>query len=153
MRAAWCCAAGHAARAGAGPEAVASPRHPAARSPAQVNLCCGGGNQSDPTCNRTFIELARYITPFRRGLGRWLLDATHLLPLVAAPGGPQTCTFQASTDAWALGPWFVTLSLRFETSAAASPPPRAIVPLWQSGAWRRGVVTFALAVRPSSAAR
>ena len=103
----------------------------------QVNLCCGAVNQSDPTCNQTFVELGRYITPFRRGLGRWLTDVTPLLPLVAA-AAPQSCTIQTSTDAWAM-PWTVSLSLRFGRSSDAAQPPRAVVPLWQSGGGNGGV--------------
>lgn len=45
----------------------------------------------------------------RRRVGRWLTDATPLLPLLV---GGQQCTFTAQTAPWAL-PWLPSLRLRF----------------------------------------
>lgn len=42
-------------------------------------------------------------------MGRWLSDATPLLPLLV---GGQQCTFTAQTAPWAL-PWQPSLRLRF----------------------------------------
>ena len=97
----------------------------------KVNVCCSG-NQSDPTCGGALVELGRYITPFRRGLGRWLSDVSHLLPTLAPDAGVgRSCTFTVSTDAWAQ-PWLTSLTLRLQ----AGPPetaPALTQPLWDTG--------------------
>jgi hypothetical protein len=105
----------------------------------QVLVCCG--NTSDSTCGGANLELTRYITPFRRGLGHWLTDITPLLPLLVgdqqAPA-PTKCLFTAATDAWAM-PWTVTGALRLGRSAApAAPVARTVVPLWNTGSGGNG---------------
>ena len=106
---------------------------------AQVLVCCTG-NIFDPTCGGVNQELARWITPFRRGLGHWLTDVTPLLPLLV---GDQTtsastqCSFTMATDAWAM-PWFPSLSLRFSSLPDAAKPPMKVAPLWNTGAGGNG---------------
>ena len=103
---------------------------------------------SDPTCGGANFELARYITPFRRGLGRWLTDVTPLLPLLfgdQAAGAPATCAFTAATDAWSM-PWFPSLSLRLDRAPApARAPARALTSLWQTGAGGNGGIAWGVA--------
>jgi hypothetical protein len=68
-----------------------------------VTVCCSG-NISDPACATSrygFTELGRYITPFRRGLGRWLTNVSSLLPLLLddqANNDNATCAFTFATD-------------------------------------------------------
>lgn len=108
-------------------------------------------------------ELGRWITPFRRRVGRWLTPVTPLLPLLskdgAGGGGPApACTFTMTTPPWA-GPWYPTLSLRFEGKAvdAAGGPPASLVELYTgSRAFNtqynnRSAVTFATPTSFSSA--
>ena len=105
----------------------------------QILVCCS--NTSDSTCGGANLELTRYITPFRRGLGHWLTDISPLLPLLVgdqqAPA-PTKCLFTAATDAWAM-PWTVTGALRLGRSAApAAPVARTVVPLWNTGSGGNG---------------
>ncbi|KAI7838634.1 hypothetical protein COHA_007561 [Chlorella ohadii] len=61
-------------------------------------------------------ELGRWVSPYRRGTGRWLTDASPLLPLLV-PG--QTCTFTMQSTDWA-GTWQPSLTLLFSNSKAGS---------------------------------
>ncbi|KAK9805085.1 hypothetical protein WJX73_003188 [Symbiochloris irregularis] len=79
-----------------------------------------------PHCGR---ELGRWITPFRRRIGRWLSDATPLLPLLV---GGQQCTFTAQTAPWAL-PWQPSLRLRFQGDSSTGLRPFALQPLFGGG--------------------
>lgn len=90
-------------------------------------VCC---DRLSLHCNS---ELGRWITAFRRGIGRWLTDVSPLLPLLDGP----TCSFTMKTDAWAM-PWIVSLSLRFRPSDRAVPTgdarlrPFKLTPLFSS---------------------
>ncbi|XP_078094114.1 uncharacterized protein LOC144509317 isoform X2 [Mustelus asterias] len=68
----------------------------------QFYVCCV---QNSSYCN---LELGRWITPFRRRIGRWLTDVSPLLPLFNA----KKCTFTLKTVPWAM-PWKPSLNLRF----------------------------------------
>ncbi|CAL8248696.1 unnamed protein product [Lota lota] len=70
----------------------------------QLMVCC---DPLSPYCN---MELGRWITPFRRGIGRWLTDVSPLTPLLAV----GHCTFTMKHPWWAM-PWVVSLNLRFST--------------------------------------
>ncbi|PRW21088.1 Peptide-N(4)-(N-acetyl-beta-D-glucosaminyl)a sparagine amidase F [Chlorella sorokiniana] len=71
------------------------------------------GQSNGQKCGR---ELGRWITPFRRRVGRWLTDVSALRPLLLpAPRLLRMqCTFTLQAPAWA-GPWQPTLSLRFSS--------------------------------------
>ncbi|XP_066571608.1 uncharacterized protein LOC136760208 isoform X2 [Amia ocellicauda] len=71
----------------------------------QLFVCC---DRQGPLCG---LELGRWITAFRRGIGRWLTDASPLLALL--DGG--VCTFTMKTVPWAK-PWITSLNLRFSKS-------------------------------------
>ncbi|XP_029360751.1 uncharacterized protein LOC115045283 [Echeneis naucrates] len=71
----------------------------------QLFVCC---DHMSPYCN---VELGRWITAFRRGIGRWVTDVTPLLPLLDS----SKCTFTMKTVPWAM-PWIVSLNLRFSGS-------------------------------------
>ncbi|XP_060936437.1 uncharacterized protein LOC133013499 [Limanda limanda] len=71
----------------------------------QLFVCC---DHLGPYCN---MELSRWITAFRRGIGRWLTDVSPLIPLLDS----HTCTFTMKTPPWAM-PWIVSLNLRFSVS-------------------------------------
>ncbi|KAM9310513.1 uncharacterized protein KZ484_026388 isoform 2-T2 [Pholidichthys leucotaenia] len=68
----------------------------------QLFVCC---DYLSPYCN---MELGRWITAFRRGIGRWLTDVSPLIPLLDS----HNCTFTMKTVPWAM-PWMVSLKLRF----------------------------------------
>uniref|UniRef100_A0A8P4KGC4 Si:dkey-256h2.1 n=1 Tax=Dicentrarchus labrax TaxID=13489 RepID=A0A8P4KGC4_DICLA len=68
----------------------------------QLFICC---DHLGPYCN---MELGRWITAFRRGIGRWLTDVSPLLPLLDS----HRCTLTMKTEPWVM-PWFVSLNLRF----------------------------------------
>ncbi|CAH1773878.1 unnamed protein product [Owenia fusiformis] len=59
------------------------------------------------------VELGRWITPFRRRIGRWLTDISPLLPLIAG----NTCVFTLKTAPWAMT-WVPSLNLRFTGKTA-----------------------------------
>lgn len=71
---------------------------------------------SSAQCGR---ELGRWITPFRRRIGRWLTDVTPLMPLLIG----QQCHFHLQTAPWALT-WTPSLTLRFTNTTH----PRAMNP-------------------------
>lgn len=107
-------------------------------------------SRSSPMCG---AELGRWITPFRRGVGRWLTDVTPLMPLFTSGASARqfaagrNCSFNLYTDSWAM-PWVDTLALRVRNSTAkeassaeqsavaslAAPPrPRSLLPLYTGG--------------------
>jgi hypothetical protein len=103
----------------------------------QLTVCCEGSpcNASQPTLSP---ELARWISPFRRGSGKWLTDVTPLFPLLTG----RQCTLTMYTDSWAM-PWYVSLALRWRNATAgkgkrsggaAATKPLQTVPLWGPGA-------------------
>ncbi|XP_028834783.1 uncharacterized protein LOC114789691 [Denticeps clupeoides] len=71
----------------------------------QLFVCC---DHFGPYCN---MELGRWITAFRRGIGRWVTDVSPLLPLL----NNERCAFTMKTAPWAM-PWTVSLNLRFSHS-------------------------------------
>ncbi|KAG5271644.1 hypothetical protein AALO_G00182310 [Alosa alosa] len=71
----------------------------------QLFVCC---DHFSPYCN---MELGRWISAFRRGIGRWITDVSPLMPLL----NNGRCTFTMKTVPWAM-PWVVTLNLRFSQS-------------------------------------
>ncbi|XP_075266555.1 LOW QUALITY PROTEIN: uncharacterized protein LOC115396397 [Salarias fasciatus] len=71
----------------------------------QLFVCC---DPLGPFCN---TELGRWITAFRRGIGRWLTDVSPLIPLLDS----SNCSFTMKTVPWAM-PWIVSLNLRFGVS-------------------------------------
>lgn len=73
---------------------------------------------SSSRCGR---ELGRWITPFRRRIGRWLTDVTPLLPLLTG----RHCHFHLQTAPWALT-WTPSLTLRFSNISTSSSPTAAL---------------------------
>ncbi|XP_018541098.1 uncharacterized protein si:dkey-256h2.1 [Lates calcarifer] len=71
----------------------------------QLFVCC---DHLSPYCN---MELGRWITAFRRGIGRWVTDVSPLIPLLDS----NKCTFTMKTVPWAM-PWIASLNLRFSVS-------------------------------------
>ncbi|XP_071789142.1 uncharacterized protein [Asterias amurensis] len=88
----------------------------------QLYLCC---NETSQLCG---MELGRWITPFRRRIGRWLTDVTPLLPGLTS----NSCTLTMKTVAWAEA-WKPSLNLRFSVDSAAVVRPFNITPLFQGG--------------------
>lgn len=105
-----------------------------------VSVCCERAPSAE--CG---VELGRWITSFRRSVGHWVTDVSHLAALLR-PGA--RCTFTAASTPEV---WFVSLALRFSlpvpvvatgaawprwhggrrVAAAAAAAPRAtVVPLW-----------------------
>ncbi|XP_022088506.1 uncharacterized protein LOC110978103 [Acanthaster planci] len=86
-------------------------------------LCC---NETSPLCN---MELGRWITPFRRRIGRWLTDVSPLFPLFTS----DTCNFTMKTVPWAKA-WEPSLNLRFsKDSSGGTLRPYNITPLFRGG--------------------
>jgi hypothetical protein len=75
------------------------------------------GPNAPPVCG---WELGRWMTPFRRRVGRWAADASHLIPLLGPweQGEEQRCTFTIQSTPWA-GTWQPTLRLRLSSSGAS----------------------------------
>ncbi|KAK9845998.1 hypothetical protein WJX81_008020 [Elliptochloris bilobata] len=84
-------------------------------------------------------ELGRWVTPYRRRVGRWLTEASHLRPLLAGNGsvGGRWCQFRLKTAPWATG-WRATLDLRLGIDdpldgSRGELAPVAARPLFQGG--------------------
>jgi Peptide-N-glycosidase F, C terminal/Peptide-N-glycosidase F, N terminal len=94
----------------------------------QLFVCCGEQSDTNPLCG---LELGRWITSFRRRIGRWLTDVTHLLPMLMGSESAQAlCSFHMNTVPWAK-PWKPSLSLRFVyRDNTLEPQPFATVPLY-----------------------
>ncbi|PIK55529.1 hypothetical protein BSL78_07563 [Apostichopus japonicus] len=93
----------------------------------QLYVCC---DAESPLCGQ---ELGRWITPFRRRIGRWLTDVTALLPLLTS----TTCNFTMKTVPWAAA-WKPSLNLRFSktstgVSSSSALKPVTITPLFVGG--------------------
>lgn len=92
----------------------------------QLYACCyptAGQASADTTCP---VELGRWISPFRRRIGRWLTDVSSLKPLL----NDSFCTFRLTTAPWA-EPWVVSLNLRFTASEQAV--ATLVHPLFEGG--------------------
>ncbi|CAL8287985.1 unnamed protein product [Merluccius merluccius] len=85
----------------------------------QLFICC---DTLGPYCN---MELGRWITPFRRGIGRWLTNVSPLMPLLTE----GNCTFTMKTAWWAM-PWVVSLNLRFSANQTEQLFPFWVMPLY-----------------------
>ena len=73
-------------------------------------------------------ELARYITPFRRRIGRWLTPATHMMPLLTEPN-MRHCSFSLANPGWVND-----FALRFSGDVATEgAPPIATTFLFSGG--------------------
>ncbi|XP_056158024.1 uncharacterized protein LOC130133585 [Lampris incognitus] len=83
----------------------------------QLFVCC---DYLGPYCN---VELGRWITAFRRGIGHWLTDVSPLIPLL----NNNKCTFTMKTVPWAM-PWMVSLNLRFSSSNQTGDPVEKLYP-------------------------
>uniref|UniRef100_H3C439 Si:dkey-256h2.1 n=1 Tax=Tetraodon nigroviridis TaxID=99883 RepID=H3C439_TETNG len=97
----------------------------------QLFVCC---DPLGPYCN---VELGRWITAFRRGTGRWLMDVSPLLPLLDG----QKCTLTMRTDPWSML-WLVSLNLRFSVHDPKSDGgevlrPFRVMPLYSGGTFDR----------------
>ncbi|TKS82579.1 hypothetical protein D9C73_016688 [Collichthys lucidus] len=93
----------------------------------QLFICC---DHLGPYCN---MELGRWITAFRRGIGHWLTDVSPLLPLLDG----NRCTLTMKTVPWAM-PWIVSLNLRFSVSNQTGDDeeelhPFRVMPLYSGG--------------------
>ena len=62
----------------------------------QLLVCCKGAS----LCN---VEIGRWITSFRRGIGHWLTDISPLMPLFSSD--KSQCTFLVKMFAWWAQPW------------------------------------------------
>lgn len=80
----------------------------------QLFVCC---HNSPPShCGQ---ELGRWITPFRRRIGRWTTLVSQYRPLISS----SVCNFTIQTAWWAK-PWVIgELNLRFSKSAGAPVSP------------------------------
>ncbi|KAK9514300.1 hypothetical protein VZT92_027776 [Zoarces viviparus] len=93
----------------------------------QLFVCC---DPLGPYCN---TELGRWITAFRRGIGRWLTDVSPLLPLLDS----NKCSLTMKTVPWAM-PWVVSLKLRFSVGnrtdyTVEKLRPFRVMPLYSGG--------------------
>eukprot|EP00118_Oscarella_pearsei_P025576 m.308403 g.308403 ORF g.308403 m.308403 type:complete len:657 (+) comp43948_c0_seq1:423-2393(+) len=91
----------------------------------QLFICC---NPLGDYCGQ---ELGRWITPFRRRIGRWLTNITPLLPFFDGP----SCNLTMKTVPWAK-PWDPSLNIRL--SGRADPGnvvirPYKVIPLFKGG--------------------
>ncbi|XP_071505492.1 uncharacterized protein [Diadema antillarum] len=92
----------------------------------QLYLCC---DENSPLCG---MELGRWITPFRRRIGRWLTDVSPLAPLFTS----DTCTFTMQTAWWAQA-WTASLNLRIHRAESADSGPKQIIPLFRGGTFNQ----------------
>ncbi|XP_035698307.1 uncharacterized protein LOC118431301 [Branchiostoma floridae] len=98
----------------------------------QLYVCCDEGH---PLCG---MELGRWITSFRRRIGRWLTPITPLLPLFTS----NVCTFTMKTVPWAM-PWVPSLNVRFsglmgkQGHHSANTQPYSIIPLFRGGTFNK----------------
>ncbi|XP_033729101.1 LOW QUALITY PROTEIN: uncharacterized protein LOC117318180 [Pecten maximus] len=91
-----------------------------------INLyvCCDPGS---PLCG---MELGRWISAFRRRIGRWTTDVSPLLPLLTS----STCVFNMKTEPWAM-PWKPSLNLRFSQPRGSGDMfPAKVTVLYEPGA-------------------
>lgn len=76
-------------------------------------------NASQPGAPICGPELGRWITPFRRRIGRWLTDVSPLRPLLTS----RRCSFTMQAAPWA-GDWKPSLNLRFSRTQRGPSPNR-----------------------------
>ncbi|XP_061174811.1 uncharacterized protein LOC133183952 [Saccostrea echinata] len=88
-------------------------------------VCC---NPKSPLCG---MEIGRWISPFRRRIGRWLTDISPLLPVIQN-NQSAICKFTMKTAPWAM-PWIPSLNLRLYKRNDSISPSETFV-LYQPGA-------------------
>jgi len=88
----------------------------------QLFVCC---NKTSDLCGK---EVARWITPFRRRIGRWLSNIRPVIPLFNS----DRCTFVMKTVPWAM-PWKPSLSIRLAGKSDGNVAPNTILPLFRGG--------------------
>ena len=93
----------------------------------QLYACCYPSASEASAAGTCSVELGRWISPFRRRIGRWLTDVSPLKPLL----NDTFCNFRLLTAAWA-EPWVVSLNLRF-TQAADQAAAAVVHPLFEGG--------------------
>lgn len=98
-----------------------------------LSVCC----EQNQYCGS---EIGRWITPFRRRIGRWQTDITMLFPLLVGEyyNDNSTCNFTMKVDAWWAKPWLTTLNLRFKKILHKNDKvgifgPTRVQPLFQGG--------------------
>lgn len=86
----------------------------------------------------TYLELDRFITPYRTGFS-WEADLTDVMPLLL--GEP---TFRVFIDTW-VGPgheagdgWLFDARLVYQRGAPPSPRAVEVIPLWPHQSWNAG---------------
>lgn len=126
----------------------------------QLFLCCEGASLCD-------IEIGRWITAFRRGIGHWLTDISPLLPLFSPSQSTSKCSFLMKTDAWWAQPWVATVILRFqkpkserlikfestnEVTSINNLRPLTVIPLFEGGTFDKSYNTkyIPLQFKPTS---
>jgi len=77
------------------------------------------------------VEIARWITPFRRSTGRWLTSADVLIGLVGNSSAtpldvPWTCSI---TVVSCCEPWLGSLDLLLPSTSTSPPPPFSVIPI------------------------
>jgi len=87
--------------------------------------------QVDISCQSAqAVELGRWITPFRRRVGRWLTDITPFVPLITS----STCNFTIHTDPWLTHVWVPTLNIRLSNfNANPKAVPYKLMHLYDGG--------------------
>jgi len=115
----------------------------------QLDMSLGCAGKNDITCpawdrslqllvkcgdNSQYLELGRWITPFKRGVGRWLTDVTPLIPLL----DESECMFQFAINKSGGGvddPWRPSATLHFINYNSSPVKPFAIIPLFNGGSF------------------
>lgn len=121
----------------------APPRVPATRAYFDIEVTCDERNPfacsewdrianvflcTTSDCAET-LELGRWITPYwRRGLQRYRLELTHLIPLIAAP---SKLRIVLGPDWERPTPWHIRASIHLAHDPGHT-PPRGIIPLFAS---------------------
>jgi len=68
----------------------------------------GTNNSGAEEPGGSFSEIARYVTPYRLGAGKWTTDITDLAPLLQM----KSCVFNVTMPRWSTDAWIWSFSLR-----------------------------------------
>ena len=96
---------------------------------ASVKVQCKGTAFADE------FELTRWITPYRRSVGKWVADATHFLPILGSAGAVCNASLTGFSFAGFHEPWISTVQLNYIADSTKRVIPTTVTAMYSGGTY------------------